>query len=151
MDTLDGKLEMAKAFGATHTVKGDMAQEFIQEHTEGRGADFAFEAVGIGSLMQAAEAATRPGGTCTIVGMGGMDDGFTLNAFMTPLFNKRVLGSMYGGCNPNRDFHRLLDFYKEGKLDLDGMITNTYTIDQAPKAFEDLAAGVNARGVILYE
>ena len=151
VDTLDAKLEMARGFGATHAVSGDMAQEFILELTEQRGADYCFEAVGIGALMQAAEAATRPGGTCTVVGVGSLEDQFVLNPFMLPLFGKSVLGSMYGGCNPKRDFPRLLDFYREGKLDLDGMITNTYSIDEVPRAFEDLAAGLNARGVILYD
>ena len=151
VDTLDSKLEMARGFGATHTVKAEQAQEFILELTEQRGADYCFEAVGIGALMQAAEAATRPGGTCTVVGVGNMEDQFVLSPFMLPIFGKSILGSMYGGCNPARDFPRLLDYYREGKLDLDGMITNTYSIDQAPQAFADLQAGVNARGVILYE
>ena len=45
----------------------------------------------------------------------------------------------------------LLDLYKGGKLDLDGMVTRTYRIDEAPQAFADLEAGRNARGVILYD
>ena len=150
VDTLDIKLEMARGFGATHTVIAEQAHEFILELTEQRGADYCFEAVGIGALMQAAEAATRPGGTCTVVGVGKLEDQFVLSPFMLPIFGKSILGSMYGGCNPARDFPRLLDYYREGKLDLDGMITNTYSIDQAPQAFADLEAGVNARGVILY-
>ncbi|MCX2979622.1 Zn-dependent alcohol dehydrogenase [Halieaceae bacterium IMCC14734] len=151
VDTMDSKLEMAPGFGATHVVKGEDAQEFILEHTEQRGADYCFEAVGIGALMQQAEAATRPGGTCTVVGVGNMEDQFVLNPFTLPLFGKRVLGSMYGGCNPKRDFPRLLDFYRTGKLDLDGMITKTYSIDEAPQAFADLRSGLNARGVIVYD
>ena len=74
-----------------------------------------------------------------------------LNPFLLPLMGKSILGSMYGGCNPGRDFPRLLDFYSAGKLDLDGMITTTYSIDEAPQAFADLEAGVNARGVIIYD
>ena len=151
IDTLDNKLEMARGFGATHTVKSEHAQEFILDLTEQRGADYSFEAVGIGALMQAAEAATRPGGTCTLVGVGSLEDQFVLNPFALPILGKSILGSMYGGCNPNRDFPKLLEFYREGKLDLDGMITNTYSIDQAPQAFADLESGRNARGVILYD
>jgi S-(hydroxymethyl)glutathione dehydrogenase/alcohol dehydrogenase len=150
VDTLASKLDMARGFGATHAVSSERAQEFILQQTEQRGADYCFEAVGIGALMQAAELATRPGGTCTVVGVGSMEDQFVLNPLTLPLQGKRVLGSMYGGCNPSRDFPRLLDFYREGKLDLDGMITTTYSIDQAPQAFADLRAGINARGVILY-
>lgn len=151
VDTMANKLEMAKKFGATHAVELGNAHEYIVELTEGRGADYCFEAVGKGELMQIAEAATRPGGTCTVVGVGSMEDQFVLNPFMLPLFGKSILGSMYGGCNPKRDFPRLLDYYREGKLNLDGMITNTYSLDQASKAFEDLVAGVNARGVIIHE
>ena len=43
-----------------------------------------------------------------------------------------------------------LDLYRRGRLNLDGMVTRTYTLDEAPKAFEDLERGVNARGVILH-
>jgi S-(hydroxymethyl)glutathione dehydrogenase/alcohol dehydrogenase len=151
VDTMDSKLEMARGFGATHATDGESAHEYILSLTENRGADYCFEAVGIGALMQMAEAATRPGGTCTVVGVGRMEDQFPLNPFTLPILGKSILGSMYGGCNPNRDFPRLLDFYQQGKLDLDRMITTTYSIDQAPKAFADLEAGVNARGVILYD
>lgn len=151
VDTMDSKLEMARGFGATHVIKGDQAQEYILDLTGQRGADYCFEAVGSGALMQHAEAATRPGGTCTVVGVGSLEDQFVLSPFTLPLFGKRVLGSMYGGCNPKRDFPRLLDFYRTGKLDLDGMITRTYSIDEAPQAFADLRSGLNARGVILYD
>ena len=100
--------------------------------------------------MQAAEAATRAGGVCTVVGVGSPEDQFMLNRLLLPIQGKSILGSMYGGCNPARDFPKLLEYYRRGELDLDGMITNTYSIDQAPQAFADLEAGLNARGVILY-
>ena len=48
------------------------------------------------------------------------------------------------------DFPLYLDLYRRGRLDLDGMITRTYTLDEAPQAFEDLEKGVNARGVIVH-
>jgi S-(hydroxymethyl)glutathione dehydrogenase/alcohol dehydrogenase len=151
VDTLDHKLEMARKFGATHTASPDEAQELIQQLTEGRGADYCFEAVGKGVLMQMAEAATRPGGVCTVIGVGSLEDQFILSPFALPISAKRIQGTMYGNCNPAVDFPRLLDFYRSGQLDLDGMITKTYTIDEAPQAFADLQAGDNARGVILYD
>lgn len=151
VDTVESKLEMARGFGATHTTTGEEAHEYILEQTGNRGADYCFEAVGVPALMQSAEAATRPGGTCTVVGVGPMDGEFVLSPFMLPISGKRVLGSMYGGCNPKVDFPRLLELYRNGKLDLDGMITTTYSIDEAPQAFADMEAGVNARGVIVYD
>ncbi len=151
VDTLDHKLAMARTFGATHTASLEGIQEFILELTGGRGADYCFEAVGKAELMQIAEAATRPGGVCTIIGLGNMEDQFVLNPFMLPLMAKRIQGTMYGNCNPATDFPRLLDYYRSGELDLDGMVTKTYTIDEAPQAFADLQAGDNARGVILFD
>ena len=101
--------------------------------------------------MQQAEACTRPGGVCTVIGVGKMDEQFVLSPFMLPLSAKRVQGTMYGNCNPSTDFPKLLDYYKSGELDLDGMISKTYSIDEAPQAFADLTSGANARGVIIYD
>ena len=150
VDTLPHKLEMAMKFGATHTCTPEQAQEYVLELTEGRGADYCFEAVGKTELMQLAEQATRPGGVCTIIGLGRIDGQFVLNPLLLPLLAKRVQGTMYGNCNPKVDFPRMLELYRTGELDLDGMVTKTYHIDQAAQAFADLQAGDNARGVIVY-
>ena len=73
-----------------------------------------------------------------------------MNALLASLSGKTIKGSMYGDANPHADFPRLLGLYQRGKLDLDAMVTNTYTIDEAPQAFADMEKGLNARGVILY-
>ena len=57
---------------------------------------------------------------------------------------------MYGDANPHADFPRLLSLYRQGKLDLDAMVSKTYSIDEAPQAFVDMEKGINARGVIVY-
>jgi S-(hydroxymethyl)glutathione dehydrogenase/alcohol dehydrogenase len=57
---------------------------------------------------------------------------------------------MYGSVNPREDFPKLLNLFERGKLDLERMVTRTYSIDQAPEAFQDLEQGANARGVIVY-
>ena len=73
-----------------------------------------------------------------------------IRAVMASLTVRSVnLGTGENGMHP--DFPMLLDLYKGGKLDLDGMVTRTYRIDEAPQAFADLEAGRNARGVILYD
>ena len=63
---------------------------------------------------------------------------------------KTLTGSYFGSARPREDFPKLIDMYRAGKLKLDELITQTYTIDQAPQAFEDMVAGRNARGVILF-
>jgi S-(hydroxymethyl)glutathione dehydrogenase/alcohol dehydrogenase len=63
---------------------------------------------------------------------------------------KSLIGSYYGSCIPTVDFPRLLQLYMAGKLKLDELITRRYKVDAAPEAFADLAAGRNARGVIVF-
>ncbi len=151
VDVLANKLEMAKQFGATDVVDGSDGQAVAKIHElTGGGADYAFEAVGVPALMEATYAAVRSGGTAVLVGVGRLTESFSVNALMAPLSGKRLLGSMYGDANPHADFPRLLGLYQRGKLDLDAMVTTTYSIDDALEAFEDMESGKNARGVIVY-
>ena len=146
------KMEMARRFGATDTVApgGDPAKAIL-EMTGGLGVDYAFEVVGLGKLVETAFKATRKGGMTVVVGVGRKDDRYSFSALILPFTAKTLKGSMYGSANFRLDFPMLLDLYKGGKLDLDGMVTRTYRIDEAPQAFADLEAGRNARGVILYD
>jgi S-(hydroxymethyl)glutathione dehydrogenase/alcohol dehydrogenase len=148
VDLSDEKLQLARRFGATETLKADDAVKAIMTQTGGIGVDYAFEAIGIASVVEAALNATRRGGTAVAVGVGKLSDTIKLNALAFPLSGKALCGCMFGSANPQHDFPKLLDLYRGGKLDLEGMVTRTYTIDEAPKAFEDLEKGVNARGVI---
>ena len=131
VDVLDNKLAMAREFGATDTINGSdgMAVLKIMELTGG-GADFAFEAVGVPALMEQTYNAVRRGGTATLVGAGRLTESFPVNALMGSLSGKKLQGSLYG--------------------DLDRMVTNTYSIDEAPQAFADMEKGINARGVIVF-
>lgn len=151
VDVLDNKLEMAKQFGATDGINGSdgLAVMKIMELT-GSGADYAFEAVGSPALMEATYNAVRRGGTAVLVGAGPLTESFPVNALMGSLSGKTLKGSLYGDANPPADFPRLLSLYRQGKLDLDGMVSHTYSIDDAPQAFADMEKGVNARGVIVF-
>ena len=151
IDVLDNKLEMSKHFGATDVINGSdgMAVAKIMELTGG-GADFAFEAVGVPALMEATYASVRGGGTACLVGAGPLTESFSINALMGSLSGKTLKGSLYGDANPHADFPRLLSLYQRGKLDLDAMVSKTYSIDEAPEAFVDMEKGLNARGVIVF-
>jgi S-(hydroxymethyl)glutathione dehydrogenase/alcohol dehydrogenase len=85
-----------------------------------------------------------------VVGVSKPTETVTLGAFLMPFQEKTLVGSMYGGARPAYDFPRLLDLYKSGRLKLDELVTATYSIDQAQQAFDDMVAGVNARGVIVF-
>ena len=91
------------------------------------------------------------GGTAVLVGVGRMEERFSINALVLPLTSKSIKGCMYGSVNTKVDFQMYMDLYKQGQLDLDRMISQTYSIDEAPQAFADLEAGSNARGVILFD
>jgi S-(hydroxymethyl)glutathione dehydrogenase/alcohol dehydrogenase len=73
-----------------------------------------------------------------------------VNALMLASDGKTIKGSFYGDANFRSDMPMLLDLYRGGKLNLDDMVSKTYTIDEAPQAIKDMEAGKNARGVIVY-
>jgi len=150
VDVSAEKLALAKHFGATDGVLAADASKAIMEQTKGMGVDYAFEAIGNAAVVEAAVAVTRRGGTTVAVGVGKFTDSIKLNALVFPLSGKTLCGCMFGSANPQHDFPKMLDLYRGGKLDLEGMVTKTYSIDEAPKAFEDLESGVNARGVIVF-
>jgi len=145
------KMQMARAFGATDNVsgKGDSVKEIL-DMTDGIGVDYAFEVVGNGKLVEACVKATRANGTTVLVGVGRSDDRFSFNAMVLPFTAKTIKGCMYGSANFKVDFPMYLTLYQQGRLDLDRLITRTYSIDEAPEAFADLESGKNARGVIVY-
>lgn len=151
IDVADNKLSMAENFGATHTINSsvDAPVEKVHELTNG-GSDYAFEAVGIPALMEQTHAAVRRGGTAVIVGIAELTDSVSFNALTLAMGAKTLKGCIYGDANPPVDFPRLLNLYKSGKLNLDDMVSKSYSIDEAPQAFEDMKNNANARGVIVY-
>jgi len=67
------------------------------------------------------------------------------------LWKKTVKGTLFGDCNPTTDIPRLLGLYRSGDLQLDGLITRRYALEQVNEGYEDLLAGKNIRGVIVHE
>ena len=153
VDLADNKLEMAQKFGATDSVNGSSGDPVakIKELTDGIGVDYGFEVIGVPAVVQQAYAATRRGGTCTVVGVGRLTEQVGFNALLLSLEGKTIKGCMYGNVNPRVDFPNLLDLNRRGKLDLEGLVSQTYSIDDAPQAFQDLEKGINARGVIVFD
>jgi S-(hydroxymethyl)glutathione dehydrogenase/alcohol dehydrogenase len=151
VDLSTDKLELAKRFGATDVISGEGAAKAILSQTGGMGVDYAFEAIGNPAVSEAAMQATRRGGTTVIVGVGKLSDSIKVNALSFPLSGKKLCGCMYGSANVQHDFPRMLALYRARKLDLEGLVSRTYRLEEAPAAFEDLARGANARGVITFE
>lgn len=152
IDMEDKKLEFAQQFGATHVVNPSTDGDAVAKVMEltGDGADYSFECIGLSATITQAYNMIRKGGTAVVVGVSKITDTVTLGTFMMPFQEKVLTGSMYGSARPRIDFPRLLSLYKHNKLKLDELVTATYSIDDAPRAFEDLEKGVNARGVIVF-
>ncbi len=152
VDTLDSKLALARSFGATHTLnaaeEGNVVRA-LRKLTAG-GADYAFECVGRGEVVAQAYGALGKGGTAVVVGVASPTDKTSIGTASLTFAEKTLTGSYFGSARPRHDFPRLLSLYRSGRLMLDELVTSTYAIDEAPRAFEDLVAGKNARGVIVF-
>jgi NDMA-dependent alcohol dehydrogenase len=151
IDTLEPKLEMARAFGATDVLlyKDDPAKAL--KKLTGGGPDYAFECVGSGELAATAYRAIRRGGLAVVVGVAKPGDSTAVRTMTLPFEEKTLTGSYFGSCVPRIDFPRMLGLYMSGSLKLDELITRRYSIDEAPQAFADLQSGRNARGVIVFK
>jgi len=152
VDTSDAKLEMAKQFGATHTVNPKNEENLTKtlKKLTGGGADYAFECVGFGEVVAQAYGALGKGGKAVVVGVAPLKDMTTIRTASLTFDEKTLTGSYFGSARPRQDFPRLISLYRSGRLMLDELITKTYSIEEAPQAFADLAEGRNARGVILF-
>lgn len=152
VDLLDSKLDFARSFGATEVVNasGIDPVEAVLEMTGG-GVDYAFEVIGNTRTIAQAYGMIRPAGTAVIIGAAHHQAQVSLPAQNLTFSEKRVIGSFYGSSVPRVDMPRLLKLYDEGKLKIDELITRTYRLKQVNEAFDDLKAGKNARGLILFE
>lgn len=152
VDSNPAKLEMARAFGATHTVninEVEDAARAVKKLTGG--VDYAFECVGAGPVVEQAYKSLGRGGTAVVVGVADPKDKTTLTTLTLPADERTLKGSWLGSARPQHDFPRILALYKAGKLKLDELVTRTYAIEEAAQAFEDMVAGKNARGVIVFD
>lgn len=152
VDTQDHKLEMALSFGATYVLNATKEENIVKslKKLTGGGPDYAFECIGLGKVVADAYRSLRKGGTAVVIGVARGEDTTSLRTASLTFEEKTLTGSYFGSARPREDFPKLIAMYQAGRLKLDELITRTYTIDEAPQAFEDLAAGRNARGMILF-
>lgn len=148
IDLHEGKLERARAFGATHVATPDQIEDVKQELTGGEGFDFAIECIGRAATMRQAYDLIRRGGTACIVGVGPDTEFLQLNAFEQFINGKTVVGSMYGSADVRTDFERFLGFYKDGQLDLEGMISRRIDLSEVNDALGSLGDADIIRQVI---
>src|ERR1700742_4482295 len=155
VDIAEGKRDKAFQFGATHfTTSMTEATALVGVLTRGVMADSALLTVGLleGSMIGEALEIVRKGGAVVLTALAPITDVTpTLPLAMFTLFQKRLLGSLYGEANPRADIHRLLSLYREGKLLLDETVTAEYKLNDINEAYDDMLAGSNIRGVIIHD
>ena len=153
VDPVSFKREKAEEFGATHTFEDiTQATEYAQSITNGQGADSCIITIGVVKPEHPAQglASIRKGGTVVVTGLGNMAEVAPISIFDLTLMQKRLQGAIIGSMSPHSDIPRLLRMYQAGQLKLDELITKEYTLDQVTEAYEDMQAGKNIRGVIVF-
>lgn len=154
VDPIEFKRQKALEFGADEAVAtGDDAILRAYEVTNGVGADSAIVTVGVVTppVVEAAFNSTRKLGTVVITGLGNMaENTVQINGSILTLFQKTVKGSLFGSSNFGHDIPNLLSLWRDGKLKLDELITQTYTLDDINLGYSDLEEGRNIRGLITH-
>ncbi|CAN5852146.1 S-(hydroxymethyl)mycothiol dehydrogenase [soil metagenome] len=144
------KLEWATEFGATHTVNandGDTVAK-IKEITGGHGVDASFEAVGRAETIETAIMCRDLAGTCVVIGVADQQAKLDLSIAKFFDIGGSVRVSWYGDCLPTRDFPLLADWYAQGRLDLDRIVTRVITLEESEEAFHAMERGETLRSVI---
>jgi S-(hydroxymethyl)glutathione dehydrogenase/alcohol dehydrogenase len=151
VDVFDGKLEMAKRLGATHTVNAATADPVaaVRELTKGAGVDHAFEAVGSAALVRQAVESLAIRGTATIVGVPPAGTVFEI-PFSAIRPECRVQTSRMGSNRFRIDIPRYLELYRQGRLLLDEMVSRRGRLDGINDAFRAMKAGEVARTVLTF-
>ena len=150
VDIADNKLAWAREFGATDVVNSGAADPVaaIKELTDGVGADYVFEAVGLAPVFaQAIESCALSG---TVVLIGASDPDGTVSLPMMQFLRQRLTlrACLYGDCLPSRDFPLLASWYQQGDLDLDRLVSREIGLGDTQAAFEAMEKGEVLRSVI---
>ena len=152
VDILPNKLEFARQFGATHTINGSTANavEQIRALTDGKGVEYAFEAIGLPATMRQAYDSLRKRGMAVVVGVTPMTAEVSVPV-MSLVYEERILtGSVYGSSRPSIDIPKLIALYRSGKLKLDELLTRRYPFAQINEAYDALERGEVARSIVTF-
>ena len=144
---------LGEKFGMTHfvnpnEVEGDLVP-YLVDLSDG-GADYSFECIGnVNTMRQALECAHRGWGESIIIGVAGAGQEISTRPFQ--LVTGRVWkGTAFGGAKGRRDVPQIVDWYMEGKINIDDLITHTMPLEDINKGFDLMHAGESIRSVVTY-
>ncbi len=150
VDPVESKRAVALQLGATHAFAPDEAEERVKDLTAGDGVDYAFEVAGRADTAGSGFAMLRRGATLTLVGAtkAGDKPPWDLKEWM--ISEKRVIGSLYGSAQSQRDFPRLLRLAEAGQLRLKEMVSRLLTLDEINDGLAAIDRGEVIRSVIVF-
>jgi len=150
VDLSPQKLELARELGATHTFNAADANvvEAIREATKG-GVGYAFEMAGSVKAMELAYKVTRRGGTTVTAGLSHPQAMFSVPHVNIVAEERTIKGSYLGSCVPSRDIPRYIEWYQQGRLPVDRLLSETLALDDINGAFDRLARGEGVRQVVI--
>jgi len=154
VDLNPAKVEMAKRFGMTHFVNpnevgNDKVVQAIQDLTDG-GADFSFDATGNTNVMrQALECCHRGWGTSIVIGVAEAGKEIATRPFQL-VTGRNWRGTAFGGARGRTDVPKIVDWYMEGKIEIDPLITHTMPLEEINTAFDLMHEGKSIRSVVVF-
>ncbi len=152
VDINPSKVELAKKFGMSHFINPKEVPDIVEaivELTKG-GADYSFECIGnVTTMRQALECCHKGWGESVVIGVAGAGQEISTRPFQ--LVTGRVWrGSAFGGARGRTDVPKIVDWYMDGKINIDDLITHTMPLEDINKGFELMHAGESIRSVVLY-
>ncbi|WP_417582245.1 S-(hydroxymethyl)glutathione dehydrogenase/class III alcohol dehydrogenase [Pelagibacterium sp.] len=159
VDLNNDKKSWGERFGMTHFVnpreiEGDIVSHLVNMTKRGAdqigGADYTFDCTGNVMVMrQALEASHRGWGKSVIIGVAGAGQEISTRPFQL-VTGRTWMGTAFGGARGRTDVPKIVDWYMDGKIDIDPMITHTLRLDDINKGFELMRSGESIRSVVLF-
>jgi S-(hydroxymethyl)glutathione dehydrogenase/alcohol dehydrogenase len=155
IDTNESKVDRALKIGATHgcATTLDAAFTILPELTMGKNCDVVIISVGVltGELVEQARSITAKGGVIVATAIAPFTQtNVELNLFMLSMLNQELRGTIFGSEPPRNQVPRLLRLHHEGKLHIDDLITQEYSLEDVQQGYDDLESGKNVRGVVRF-
>ncbi len=153
VDTNPAKKPLAERFGMTHfvnptEVEGDLVPYLVD--ITGGGADYSFECIGnVDVMRQALECAHKGWGESIIIGVAGAGQEISTRPFQL-VTGRSWRGTAFGGAKGRTQVPRIVDWYMDGKIEIDPLITHTMALEDINTAFDLMHAGESIRSVITY-
>ena len=153
VDLNPARKEIAEKFGMTHFVnpkeiEGDLVPYLVD--LTGGGADYSFECIGnVNTMRQALECAHKGWGESIIIGVAGAGQEISTRPFQL-VTGRSWRGTAFGGARGRTDVPKIVDWYMDGKIDIDSLITHTMPLEDINKGFDLMHAGESIRSVVVY-